>query len=71
MTTLFLAWQDPTSRAWFPILQRRGYANGKLTHDGQRYHFGYIQGALRASAEANFQPLFAFPDFHQPYTSFA
>ena len=61
MTTLFLAWQDPTSRAWFPI--------GKLTHDGQRYHFGYIQGALQALSAANFQPLFAFPDFHQSYTS--
>ncbi len=61
MNTLFLAWQDPTSRAWFPI--------GKLTHDGQRYHFCYIQGALQAQTAANFQPLFAFPDFHQSYTS--
>jgi hypothetical protein len=61
MTTLFLAWQDPTSRAWFAI--------GKLTHNGQRYHFSYLQGALQAMAEANFQPLFSFPDFYQSYTS--
>jgi hypothetical protein len=61
MKTLFLAWQDSITRAWFPI--------GKLTYDGQRYCFGYIQGALQAQEKANFRPLMAFPDFHQSYTS--
>ena len=61
MKTLFLAWQDTKSRAWFPI--------GKLTHDGQRYYFVYIQGALQAQKAANFQLLLAFPDLHQTYIS--
>jgi HIRAN domain len=61
MKTLFLTWQDAISRAWFPI--------GKLTHDGQRYCFVYIQGALQAQSVANFRPLLAFPDFYQTYTS--
>ncbi len=61
MKTLFLAWQDNVSRAWFPI--------GKLTYDGQGYCFGYIQGALQAQEKANFKPLMAFPDLHETYTS--
>jgi hypothetical protein len=61
MKTLFLAWQDNTSRTWFPI--------GKLTYDGQRYHFGYIQGALQAQEQANFKPLMAFPNFYESYMS--
>ncbi|MEH2319266.1 hypothetical protein [Nostoc sp.] len=31
MKTLFLAWQDPKSWAWFPI--------GRLTFDGTKYQF--------------------------------
>jgi HIRAN domain len=61
MKTLFLAWQDNASRTWFPI--------GKLTYDGQRYYFGYIQGALQAQEKANFKPLMAFPGLHETYTS--
>lgn len=61
MKTLFLSWQDPTSRAWFPI--------GKLTHDGHLYHFVYLQGAIAANEKADFQPIISFPDFHQTYGS--
>jgi HIRAN domain len=61
MNTLFLAWQDPISRSWFPI--------GKLTYDDQRYHFGYIHGALLAQQQANFRPLLAFPNLNQSYSS--
>jgi hypothetical protein len=61
MKTLFLAWQDPSSRAWFPI--------GKLTYDGRLYHFVYIQGAIVAKEKANFQPIISFPDFNQSYGS--
>lgn len=61
MTMLFLAWQDPSSRAWFPI--------GKLTYDGNLYHFAYLQGALEAQQKADFQPLLAFPDLYQTYGS--
>lgn len=61
MKTLFLAWQDPASRRWFPI--------GKLSHDGKLYHFEYLQGALEARQDAEFQPLLSFPDFYQNYGS--
>jgi hypothetical protein len=58
---LFLAWQNPSSRAWFPV--------GKLTYDGRLYHFVYLQGAIEASEKADFQPIISFPDFHQEYGS--
>jgi hypothetical protein len=58
---LFLAWQDPSTRAWFPV--------GKLTYDGKLYHFTYLQGAIAASQEAKFQPLLSFPKFDQAYGS--
>jgi len=41
MTKLFLAWQDPESRAWYPV--------GRLTSEGGRYLFVYTQGALASS----------------------
>ena len=40
MKTLFLAWQDPTTRAWLPV--------GRLTFDGKMYTFAYTQGAKEA-----------------------
>jgi hypothetical protein len=61
MKTLFLAWQDPSSRAWFPI--------GRLTHDSQQYKFIYLQGAHTASKKAGFQPIISFPDFSKAYYS--
>jgi hypothetical protein len=61
MKTLFLAWQDAVSRSWYPI--------GKLTYDGREYCFVYIKGAIQAQKAANFQPLLAFPDFNESYTS--
>jgi hypothetical protein len=63
MKTLFLAWQDPSTRAWFPV--------GKLTHDddGRLYHFVYLQGAIEAKNTAGFQPIISLPDFYQPYGS--
>ena len=33
------------------------------------YHFSYLQGALQAKEQANFQPIWAFPNFYQHYTS--
>jgi hypothetical protein len=59
--SLFLTWQDPSTRAWFPV--------GKLTHDGRLYHFVYLQGAIKAKQEASFQPIISFPDFYQEYGS--
>lgn len=61
MKSLFLAWQAPTRRAWFPI----GLLNSDREHS--RYVFQYTQGALRAKREAGFQPLPAFPDFDRRY----
>ncbi len=61
MKTLFLAWQDPNSRTWFPV--------GRLTHEGEIYYFSYLQGAIEAKDNANFQPLWSFPDIHHTYSS--
>jgi len=61
LKTLFLAWQDSISRTWFPV--------GKLTHEDEMYHFVYLQGAIKAKNEANFQPIFSFPSLDHHYTS--
>ncbi|HHP7231831.1 MAG TPA: HIRAN domain-containing protein [Xenococcaceae cyanobacterium] len=58
---LFLAWQDPQSRHWFPI--------GQLTFDGEKYHFVYIQGVKKAQAESSFRLLHSFPERDRIYTS--
>lgn len=61
MKTLFLAWKDPVSLAWFPI--------GRLTFDGKLYRFVYIQGVLSAHQKADFPPLWSFPDLDRVYES--
>ena len=61
MKTLFLAWQDPNSRTWFPV--------GKLTSEGGLYYFSYLRGAIQAKEQADFQPLWSFPDLYHCYSS--
>lgn len=61
MKNLFLAWQDPISRAWFPI--------GRLSVENSSCKFVYIQGAIDAQQKCGFQPLEAFPSFSQSYES--
>jgi hypothetical protein len=61
LKTLFLAWQDPNSRSWFPI--------GRLTFDGVNYQFFYTQGALEAKQKSGFAPLSSFPSLDEVYTS--
>lgn len=61
MKKLFLSWQEPQSRHWFPI--------GQLTFDGKDYHFVYIQGVKKAQAEYNFRLLHSFPERDRIYTS--
>jgi len=61
MKKLFLAWQDPQSRRWFPI--------GKLTFDGENYHFSYTHGVKKAQKESNFQLLYSFPELERDYIS--
>jgi len=59
--TLFVAWQDPDSRRWFPI--------GQLTADGTRYYFSYTEGAREAQQIGGFCPLPSFPDLNVVYES--
>jgi hypothetical protein len=59
--TLFLAWQDYQSRSWFPI--------GRLTFDGKKYRFSYIQGVKDAQEQCGFKPLFSFPELEAVYES--
>jgi hypothetical protein len=40
MKTLYLAWQDPKNRSWFPV--------GRLSFDGDVYQFVYTKGALKS-----------------------
>ena len=61
MKTLFLAWQDPITRSWFPI--------GRLTFDQGEYRFVYTYGAIEAQAKCGFQPLLSFPSLNKVYTS--
>ncbi|QSJ20720.1 DNA-binding protein [Nostoc sp. UHCC 0702] len=61
MKTLFLAWQDPNSRAWLPI--------GRLTFDGTKYQFVYTQGATKAQTQYKFQLSYSFPELNKVYTS--
>lgn len=63
MSTLFIAWQAPSARAWFPI--------GRLdaSSDRRRYVFQYTNGARRARETAGFEPLVAFPDLDRRYES--
>ena len=61
--SLFLAWQAPKRRTWFPI--------GRLDADAQlrRYFFAYTKGALKAQHEVGFTALPAFPDLSRSYES--
>lgn len=59
---VFLAWQDPASRAWFPI--------GKLTCEaGEVFRFVYTAGFRDAADKAGLTPLIGFPEVHQVYES--
>jgi len=61
LKTVFLAWEDPSRRSWFPI--------GRLTFNGKEYQFNYTNGVLEAKHKCGFEPLPSFPDFNNVYTS--
>ena len=65
MTTLYVAWQDPQSRRWFPV--------GRLDADENvldvEYRFAYVKGAHEAQFSADFIPILGFPEFNQVYHS--
>jgi len=59
--TLFLAWQDPTTRRWLPI--------GRLTYDESTYRFVYTRGAKVAVHECGFRLLEEFSALTEAYES--
>jgi HIRAN domain len=61
MSKLFLAWQDPKSRNWFPI--------GCLELNGDEYTFYYVFGVKKAISESGFQPLYSLPEIEKTYVS--
>lgn len=63
MRTLFLAWQAPAERAWFPV--------GRLDADTEHstYRFCYTRGAGEAVRTAGFHPIASFPDLSAAYQS--
>src|ERR1700688_176 len=58
---LFLAWQDPVGRTWYPI--------GRLTSESGRYSFSYLGGARSALDTGRFEAIRPFPELHTIYTS--
>lgn len=62
MKTLFLAWQAPDVRHWFPV--------GRLDADPEHanFIFQYTQGALEAK-ERGFHPMPSFPQIDRSYQS--
>lgn len=61
MRTVYLAWQDPFQRRWYPI--------GRLTREDAFFRFEYVQGALQAMREVGFEPIISFPEFGEIYLS--
>ena len=60
MNKLFLAWQEPKSRRWFPI--------GCLEFNGSEYHFFYIKGVIKANEEG-FKSVHSLPILEKVYSS--
>lgn len=58
---LFLAWQNPKTRLWFPI--------GMLTFDGEYYHFVYTYGVKKAQSQSEFHLVHSFPEINRIYHS--
>jgi hypothetical protein len=63
---LFVAWQDPVSRRYFPVgrlaqLEGNGCA--------QCFEFAYVRAAKDEATPAGFRPFNAFPDLHGLYRS--
>ena len=52
MSCLFVAWQAPLDRKWFPV--------GRLTYNGTRFRFVYTKGAGIAHRDCGFQPFGSF-----------
>ena len=62
MNSLYVAWQHPRSRKWFPV--------GRLVrHEAEpaEYEFAYLQGAEQAKDEASFFMVPGFMEFDRLY----
>jgi len=58
MKTLFVSWQDPLRRRWYPV--------GRLTYEAHVYRFVYTAGAKEAE---NFSPFFGMRQLDGIYES--
>lgn len=61
MKTLFLAWQDSISHAWFPV--------GRLTYENNCYEFVYIKGAEIARDRCGFSGIWSLDELNAVYCS--
>ena len=64
-TTLYLAWQAPKSRRWFPV----GRLDAEPEENASHYEFSYIEGAREARDAADFLMVPGFPELDAPYQS--
>jgi hypothetical protein len=58
---LYIAWQDPVERRWYPV--------GRLTFEGKVYRFVYTKGAQKAEQYKRFIPFGRLKDLNAPYES--
>ena len=64
MKTMYVAWQHPLSRGWFPV--------GRLVRRETpctEFEFGYIKGAEQAKRESGFLMVPGFPELDRRYTA--
>lgn len=61
MSALYLTWQNPLTRRWFPI--------GRLTKSSDGFRFEYTGGVRDAQASGEFSPLPSFPKLDESYES--
>lgn len=59
--TLFLTWQDPATRRWFPVAKL-------CSSDRHTYSFEYIEG-VHAAREHGFELIHGFTSLHTSYES--
>lgn len=58
---LYVTWQDPASRRWFPV--------GRLCFNRNAYEFRYTRGAKKASVLGGFVPFGRMESLESVYTS--
>ncbi len=66
MSILYLAWQDPGSRKWYPVGK---LVHHEVGHEEHKYEFGYVRGAVQAQREAGFFMAPGFAEFGRAYTA--